>query len=197
MKWPFLMRKSLFLFTAIVAIAWADASADVVSDINTYMKLFKKENIPTLADYYHAYTSESEDELAYELSVCKRSGWGVPKRNGNGDENICSKYMKERDLASAKTPSAYLSWLRTQVPLSVKVKIGNIRTIYEEDKRGKYPPYQRIYANLNGIHVVFLRSIDEEDRGVEPIIRITEIEGKSVDTLYKLYLENLNQINSK
>lgn len=137
--------------------------------------------------YPSGYFSERDEDDLQALLVCKKNGW--IKSNGKQTDK-CTQYLKRIKKRPAEEKSLFLDWLRTKVPLSPQVQILSTKTI-RKDEHGKIPPYQLIKAKLDKTIVTFHRGIDEEDRKVEGSIFLIEINGLSIESMFKSYLAKL------
>jgi len=160
---------------------------DTKKAVETYVStILSREHEPTMADNERLTgASGKEREWLMQDLYCLNKGWGTVTYFPQALNPKCLEWQKERDNNPTKTPSLYLVWIRTLLPLSPKVEILSATRYYEKNKA----PYERIKVKLNDIEVTFER--EDPDH-------LIDIKGDRVEVeLHSLGIETIDdKVNS-
>lgn len=136
-----------------------------------------KEREPSLADYYRFEGEATESELGFVLSECRRRRWLPADRNVD-----CLNYQKIREATRTTTPSLYLRWLRTKLPLGP----ASVRIVEMIERREPgVLPHDLIKAYLDTREVWLVRTVGE-NRAAFGELSLSAIDGVRTSELLKL-----------
>jgi hypothetical protein len=183
-KMFFLKKNKLILFSLFFWMIYSIAVCQTADlQFKSFLKLFNKENIPTVNDYYRFFKGDAPEFYeSWEQYV--REGVYFVKQKQNGDFDL---YYQNVLKNASNTPSLFLAFLRTRIPLSAPFKI---------DKEESYIGFgntaiKRYWCKFGNVEVVldyFSAGPKHWPDGITPMFSVKSINGVLLELLVYRYL---------
>lgn len=170
-----LVVRSLVVLAVVALLPWAGHCQE---DAGVLLREFVAtlDRGPVLADANRYVGPETEWQL--EKMVCLEMGWEPLGWH-------CVHLTRIRADNDQKSPSLYLSWLRTKLPRDPAITILDVETHLESPQQ-----YQLIRARLDEVEVLFFRNLNLHLEGPFGELHVREIDGVKVKTLLERDREN-------
>jgi len=149
-------RIALFLIVMSLiqlgAITHAQSKGKDISDIRQYEQVLFHKRVPTLSDYYYWHGNGAEGEIQLVLNECRKNNLGT-----SIEDSKCQDFIRQREEIRDTTPSLYLLWLRTIVPMPKGDGVIEIKRIAHYGGANTYS-HDLIYASIDGVPILLFRS---------------------------------------
>jgi hypothetical protein len=173
------MRILVYTLGILLLSSTAFCSDEASVDIEDFIQCLTKAEVPTLSDYHRFFGSGAESEIQILHEICKRKRYLPPERHEE-----CLNLIKHREAHRDQTPSLYLLWLKTKLPLGSKLIIHDVRQVRREDSF----PYELITATLGHANIVFFRPLKWKIQF--GVVSISKINGIPVKEIFEEDLRN-------
>ncbi len=129
------------------AANWVDQYAEVI---------LSSKRVPSLNDYSHFMGDDTRWEEIMERHVCAAMKWV-----SDATHPQCEYLINSREPEDEQTPSWYLAWVRSKLPLEPTVRVLEVRYTLLKNGGANY----RIRTRLDNLPVTFMRELQDSGSG--------------------------------
>lgn len=144
----------------------------VKQEVDGFIQLLIKADVPTLAEYARFSSEGAELELLFELKECHLRGW-------EDKSKLCVNFIQNRWRSADQQPTFFLGWLRKQFST-----VGKSYHLVGVESKTEGFSHDLVEVNIGENRFLLFHNTDpNKPTGV--IVDVSEVNGKNINFYFK------------